>query len=181
MGCKTVRMTVRLATLIAILLIAERASGAPPTPHERFADPFSYCAAVGSIDMPDARYAGPAMPESVARGLQKAFEVPADRPVEPFAINSIWRCMNGKVYACSFGANLPCTAKASTDRKPTRAIVGYCQEEPDADFVPVVVTGRETIYEWFCRGALPVIKKAFTQPDARGFLSNIWFEIPATE
>jgi hypothetical protein len=30
-------------------------------------DPFAYCATVGTIDMPDARYTGPQMPDAVVR------------------------------------------------------------------------------------------------------------------
>src|SRR5215510_4570357 len=44
----------------------------PPPAATRFTDPFAYCAAVGTIDTPDSRYAGPKVPEAVARGLQRA-------------------------------------------------------------------------------------------------------------
>jgi hypothetical protein len=52
------------------------ASPAPGSgPQARFSDPFAYCAAVGTIDAPDARYTGPKVPEVVARfekGLRRA-------------------------------------------------------------------------------------------------------------
>jgi hypothetical protein len=76
-----------------------------------FVDPFAYCAAVGSIGTPDARYTGPAMPDAVARGLKAALALPADAPSAPLVRSSIWRCMNGKVYACTVGANLPCAER----------------------------------------------------------------------
>jgi hypothetical protein len=40
------------------------ASPAPGSgPQARFSDPFAYCAAVGTIDAPDARYTGPRVPD----------------------------------------------------------------------------------------------------------------------
>ncbi|MER3445858.1 MAG: hypothetical protein C4291_03035 [Candidatus Dadabacteria bacterium] len=41
----------------------------------------------------------------------------------------------------------------------------------------MVVTGHETVYEWRCNNGMPEIVRESTQPDARGFLSNIWYEI----
>jgi hypothetical protein len=54
-----------------------------------FDDPFAYCAAVGTIEAPDVRYTGPAMPESLARGLKTVLVLPADAPSEPLLRNSI--------------------------------------------------------------------------------------------
>ncbi len=142
-----------------------------------FSDPFVYCTSVGTIDAPDARYVGPRIPDTVAKGLQKAFNAPADAPLEPFRTNSFWRCMDGKVYACTVGANLPCQAKANTDRVPTAAEVDFCKANAQADFIPMAVTGRETVYEWRCRDGRPDIVRQMTTPDARGFLSNIWYEL----
>ena len=68
-------------------------------------DPFAYCAAVGTADTPGPRYTGPAMPEAVARGLGAALGAPAHAPLDPFLEQSVWRCMGGEVYACTFGAN----------------------------------------------------------------------------
>ena len=148
---------------------------ASPTP-ATYDDPFAYCTAVGTMDTPDARYTGPKVPEDIARGLQKAFNAP-ETPLDVLAGGSFWRCMDGRVYACFVGANLPCEAKANTDRTPTQEEKDFCQQNPDADFIPMVVTGRETIYEWRCNNGVPEIVREFAQPDARGFLSHIWYEI----
>lgn len=150
-------------------------SSASPTP-AAYTDPFAYCAAVGTLDAPDARYTGPEVPETIARGLQNALNAP-DTPLDVLVNGSFWRCMNGKVYACFVGANLPCEAKANTDRTPTQAEKDFCQQNPDSDFIPMVVTGRETVYEWRCNNAAPEIVRQLTEPDARGYLSNIWYEI----
>lgn len=143
-----------------------------------FRDPFDYCAAVGTIDAPDDRYSGPAVTEPIARGLKDAFEAPPAAPLAPFFHNSIWRCMDGRVYACNRGSNLPCLEKADAGREPTAAMNAFCRTNPGADYIPFAATGRATIYQWRCRGARPAIVKQYVEPDRRGFLSNVWHEIP---
>jgi hypothetical protein len=157
---------------------AARAADAPPPGQTaRYTDPFQYCAAVGTVDKPDTRYVGPAVPASIAAGLRRAFDAPPDAPLEPFTRGTSWRCMSGKVYACNVGANLPCDAKADVRTTPSAPITQFCRQNADADVVPMVVTGRDTVYEWRCRGGAPVVVRQFTQPDARGYLSNIWYEL----
>jgi hypothetical protein len=142
-----------------------------------FTDPFAYCAAVGTSDSPAPPYAGPTLPDSVIAGLKKALDMPDDVPAEVLQNGTFWRCMNGKVYACFVGANLPCEAKANTDRTPTQALMEFCQQNPDADVVPMVVTGHDTVYEWRCNNDQPEIVRQFAEADERGFVSNIWYEI----
>jgi hypothetical protein len=119
-----------------------------------YVDPFAYCAAVGTVDTPGSNYVGPQVPESVAQGLQQALNAP-DTPIDVLENGSFWRCMDGNVYACFVGANLPCEAKANTDRTPTQEELDYCQKNPNSDFIPAVVTGRETVYEWRCLDGAP--------------------------
>lgn len=140
-------------------------------------DPFAYCAAVGTVDEPDARYSGPAKPDAVIKGIMKALDMPSDAPAEPFVETTVWRCMGGKLLACNIGANIPCMGKANTDRAPIPAVEQYCKENPSSDGIPAVVTGRETVYEWGCKDGQPTILRQFTQVDAQGFLSAFWYEI----
>jgi hypothetical protein len=151
------------------------APAATATPAD-YTDPFAYCAAVGTIDSPGPNYTGPKVPESVAKGLQTALNVP-DTPINVLENGSYWRCMDGNVYACFVGANLPCEAKANTDRTPTEAEVEYCQQNANSEFIPAAVTGRETVYEWRCTNGAPEIVKQIFQPDAQGFISEFWYEI----
>lgn len=153
--------------------VAATASAAPP-----FTDPFSYCAAVGTIDTPDNRYTGPRIPKAIARGLKKAFAAPPTAPLTPFLKNSFWRCMDGKVYACNVGANLPCQEKADTSHTLTSGMIEFCRDNPDADNIPAFVTGRATVYAWRCASDTPAIVREVTKPDAQGFSSTIWYEIP---
>jgi hypothetical protein len=173
----------QVALSFALLLIVASLAGCGATvapagtsTPTAYTDPFAYCAAVGTIDAPGAAYAGPPVPQSVAEGLQKALDAP-DTPLSVLENGSSWRCMNGDVYACFVGANLPCDAKANTDRTPTQEEIDFCQQNPTSDFIPAVVTGRETVFEWRCRDGAPEIVKQVFQPDAQGFLSEIWYKI----
>lgn len=149
-----------------------------PSAEASFADPFAYCSAVGAVDAPDARYAGPKTPDAVVRGLMKAMNVGAGAPVDEFTRLTKWRCMSGKLYGCNIGANIPCDEKADTNRTPTAAMDDFCKTNPASASIPAVVTGRATVYEWKCVSGKPAIAKELTKPDARGFLTMFWYEIP---
>lgn len=166
---------------LLIAALATTIAAAACTAEQRFDDPFAYCAAIGTIDGPDARYAGPGMPDAIARGLKTAMGLPDGAPLEPLREGSTWRCMAGRVYACTIGANLPCAEKADTSRSPTAGMITFCRGNPGADFIPMVVTGRATVYAWRCEGDVPVIERQLTEPDASGYLANIWYEIGRPE
>jgi hypothetical protein len=166
------------ALLVAVLSSVGLALVASAHAAETWKDPFAYCAAVLNIDAPDARYTGSKMPESIARGLQTALHAPKSAPLGVFQENSFWRCMNGKVWACTVGANLPCQEKADTSRTASAGMADFCRENPDDDAIPMFVTGRATVYQWRCKGGKPAIVKETTKVDARGFLADIWYEIP---
>jgi hypothetical protein len=180
-----------LLTVVALMVGAVQAAPqviTPPTAGPAgglgrpavFTDPFAYCAVVGTIDAPDSRYTGPKVPEAVARGLMKAFGASAAAPLEPFFHNTSWRCMDGVVYACTVGANLPCQERADMSREPTEGMTNFCRNNPQAEVIPAVVTGRATVYEWACANGRPEVVRQFVHPDARGFLSNIWYAISPT-
>lgn len=162
-----------IAASIAAAPLPAAAGGAEATAYD---DPFAYCAAVGTIDAPDERYAGAAMPEVLARKLRTASGAPADAPLAPFREAAFWRCLDGEVYACTVGANLPCTTKADLSRAPSAAMEAFCRETPEAP-VPAVVTGRTTVYNWRCAGGRPVIEGAPRAVDAAGFFADIWYRL----
>lgn len=161
------------AVLIAAFILSACAGARAQT----YDDPFAYCAAVGTVDAPDARYTGAPLPPSIAEGLRRAFRAPADAPLEVFTRGSSWRCMDGAVWACAVGANLACQAKADTSRTPSPAVAAFCRGEPSAGVVPAYVTGRETVYAWRCGEGAPAIARQVATADARGFLSNVWHRI----
>jgi hypothetical protein len=143
-----------------------------------YSDPFAYCAAVGTADTPDVRYTGSRMPDVLAQGLKKASGASADAPMEMFTTGAYWRCMDGKVYACTVGANLPCDSKANTDKTPTQPELDFCAANPTADVIPAAVTGHDTIYDWSCKSGKPEAGKQVFQVDKQGFIAEIWYEIP---
>ena len=139
-------------------------------------DPFAYCAAVGTIDAPDARYAGPQMPDSIVQAMIQQGIVSADAPLE-FQQNAVWRCVNNGVMVCHFGANLPCQEKADTSEVPNSAMEDYCRANPSADIIPASETGRATVYEWACQDGKPEVVRQILSSDAQGFLADFWYEL----
>jgi hypothetical protein len=153
------------------------ATAGPTDQAASYADPFSYCAAVGTIDIPDSRYTGPAIPDTIAQGLKTASGAASDAPIDIFKQGSSWRCMGGKVYACFVGANLPCDSKADTEKTPTSAEADYCKSNPNSDFIPAAVTGHNTIYAWRCNEDTPAIDKQVFHVDSQGYIQEIWYQI----
>jgi putative hemolysin len=146
----------------------------PDTGRVAYADPFAYCAAIGTLDAPDERWTGDTLPDSLVEGMIRQNIVTADAPPE-FQHNAVWRCMNGQVWACHFGANLPCQEKADLSKEPTAEMNDFCAANRTADVIPAVVTGRATVYEWKCSDGKPeVVKQVFTS-DAQGYLAEFWY------
>lgn len=149
----------------------------PTGPPATYTDPFVYCAAVGTLDAPDERYAGPAAPDAVIEGLREKTDIAEGAPAHWVAVGTVWRCMDGDVWACFVGANLPCSERADTSTAPRPEMEEFCSANPNADAIPAVVTGRATVYEWRCVDGTPqVVRQVFT-PDAQGFLSDFWYEL----
>ena len=143
-----------------------------------FSDPFAYCAAAGTVDDPDARYTGEKIPDQVINGFKQAAGLQSStEPMDMLRQTTIWRCMGGKVYACNYGANLPCDSKADTDKTPTQAMQDYCKANPDSDFIPMSVTGHSTIYGWACAKDAPQVLDQIGKVDAAGYLQQIWYPI----
>lgn len=145
----------------------------------QYNDPFAYCAAVGTIDAPDARYKGPQMPESVVQGMIRQGIVSTDAPLE-FQKSAVWRCMNGQVWVCHFGANIPCQERADTSQTPTAEMEDFCKANPTADSIPAVATGRTTVYEWKCDEGKPGVTRQVFQVDSQGYQASFWTALTGT-
>src|SRR5262249_52562554 len=99
---------IRGAGALSVALIAHATGEAEARSEAQartYDDPVAYCAAVGTIDAPDARYVGPAVPDGMARALTRGTRAPPAAP-DRFFRNAIRRCADGSVLACTFGANL---------------------------------------------------------------------------
>jgi hypothetical protein len=152
---------------------------APSSTPAVFTDPFAYCQFAGTVDKPGPEYTGEKMPDGLAMSLRKASGGSDDMPLDLVKNGSSWRCMDGKVYGCFVGANLPCDAKANTDKTPIQAETDFCKANPGADIIPAVVTGHETIYEWHCNQDTPEVGKQVFQVDPRGYIAEIWYPLSA--
>jgi hypothetical protein len=179
---EAVRESATQTTPAADVTAAPDAEGAtmPAAASGSMADPFAYCAAVGTVDAPDERYSGEELPVVILEGVREALNA-TDVDLEVFEIGTVWRCMDGQVYACNVGANLPCLAKADESSEPTQPMADFCQENADSDFIPAVVTGRSTVYNWACDGTEPVVVDQFTEVDSQGFLEFVWYELTPPE
>jgi hypothetical protein len=151
------------------------ASGSQAT----YADPFSYCSAVGTIDAPDSHYTGIPVPDAIIQGYLKAAGLENNgEPAELLQKTTFWRCMNKSVYVCNIGANLPCDSKADTNKAPTQPMQDFCKANPDADSIPMSVTGHATIYSWGCVKDAPKLLNQIDQVDAAGYSTSIWYKLP---
>jgi hypothetical protein len=165
-----------LAAACAVAPTPAPPTPAPPAPTPAaFTNAFAYCAAVGNVDAPDARFTGAKVPDEVAQALFKTMQTSPSFPIEQFARGTVWRCMGGKVMGCQVGANLPCSEKADISRTPTSGMAEFCTANPASDFIPAAVTGRATVYQWRCTSGAPAIVKQMTEVDAQGFLSTYWY------
>lgn len=160
-----------LAFCIAATLVGCASGG-----RHSYNDPFAYCAAVRTIDTLDSRYNGARLPDSIIQAMVRQGIVSTDAPLQ-FQENAVWRCMDGKVWVCHFGANLPCLEKAHTAQLPTPGMENYCKNNPSAHNIPAVVTGRATVYEWKCESGKPKIVRQLFTSDRQGFLSEFWHEV----
>lgn len=141
-----------------------------------FDDPVPYCDAVGTIDRPDARYRGPAVPDWLAEALRRATGGAPTAPLEFFK-QARWRCANGDVLACSYGANIPCGEKADPRRAPSAGARGFCGDNPGAAVVPAYATGRATVFEWRCEGRTPAVVRQVTKVDDEGYPAIYWYRV----
>jgi hypothetical protein len=166
--------------VMVLLLTACSSKTAAATTQETYTDPFAYCKAVGQIDTPDARYTGPKMSDSLFADYVKAagLDSTTDFP-DSFKQATIWRCMNSEVYACNYGANIPCDSKANTDKTATQAMTDYCKQNPGSDTIPMSVTGHDVINNWKCNNDTPEIGDAFDKVDAAGYASSYWTLVTA--
>jgi hypothetical protein len=172
-----------LSLLILLLTGACSALATPGSPPQAqpskaitYDDPFEYCAAAITADVPGAQYTGTKMPDSIIEHMIAKGIVSADAPLE-FQKHAVWRCMNAHVWVCHFGANLPCLEKANISKVPTTEIEDYCKTNPNIDSIPAAVTGRATVYEWKCNSGQPEVVRQVFQVDSQGYLANFWYEM----
>jgi hypothetical protein len=180
-GATTMRATMSaLPRYLALVILAAGggeqgvAQSVEPTPTSE--SPFGFCARVGTDDRlgESQGAANGAAVAALAPYLHEALRLPSNAVLPPNQI--VWRCMDGKVYVCARGANIPCDSKA--DRSEfNRGAVNYCRENPDASLVPAYATGHRTIYLWKCVAGQAKRGKSVSPTDRRGFRTDFWYVI----
>jgi hypothetical protein len=164
--------------LILVVLVGCATLGKGHSQGEGLTDPFTYCASVGNADVPGLPYKGPRVPPILVKMVRKAFGI-SPMATDKWVKEEVrWRCMNGRVWVCFGGANIPCMVKANTSDRPTPQMVAFCKTHPHALKIPVNVRGRATVYEWRCEDGKPQIVKEIYTPDSRGFISQFWRPLP---
>ncbi len=136
-----------------------------------FKTPEGYCASVGNDDQVKK------IPNGLVSLAVRLFaSKEAKNEAAAWVRNStVYRCMDGAVWLCNYGANILCDSKADI-RRMTPEILAYCRENPNEGFVPMVVTGHAAAYVWECVRGEARIEQSL-EVDTRGFLADDWKRI----
>jgi hypothetical protein len=111
------------------------------------------------------------IPQSLVPAAVRLFGLEA-MPAEQVRRSTVYRCAGGRVLVCNLGANLPC-GKANTSRN-LPAADAWCAENPGSNFIPMFVTGHDTVYRWRCNGAQAATIGEPLAVDRHGFISQYW-------
>ena len=125
----------------------------------------AYCANTGNDDRVRP------IPHELVPAARRLFQWVSDLPSASVEDNTAFRCMNGKIWLCNYGANLLC-AKGDVSRI-SKGAEAYCKELPGSDLVPMAATGHATIHTWECLGSKPRIRES-KEVDIRGFITKQW-------
>jgi hypothetical protein len=157
---------------VLVILVVDLTTAAGGTWSAPIADPFAYCARLGTIDTPNGG-ASP-VPTALMPLLRTTLGLSEEAPLTPQSY--YWRCMDGGVYVCAIGANRPCASRADRTTHNTGAD-NYCRENLDTEFVPAYATGHNTVYEWSCAGGRAVPGKRAIKADGRGYPAEFWYRV----
>jgi hypothetical protein len=129
------------------------------------AAPEAFCRSVGTDDTVRA------IPDALVPGARKLFHLES-MPVDEIRRGTFFRCFEGRVLVCTIGANLPCGKADTRDRLP--GTDAWCAENPGSEFIPMAVTGHDTIYRWRCLGTKAAVVGTQFKVDPRGFVVDYW-------
>jgi hypothetical protein len=115
------------------------------------------------------------IPQSLVPEAVRLFGLEA-MPEEQVMRSTLYRCAQGRVLLCNLGANLPCDKANTSHDLP--AADNWCAENQGSDFIPMYVTGHDTVYRWRCDGAKAATVGEPLQLDGQGFISRLWKPVP---
>jgi len=157
-GWSKIALPLALAT-IGLCLSAEPGLSAGPLAGEA---PAQYCNRIVNDDSLRTP------PSSMMAAAQHLFHVAPDYPRRA----TYYRCADANVMLCIVGANLPC-GKANTSAS-LPAAAAWCRANPNADFIPMTVTGHDSIYRWRCVDGAATAGQKVGAVDDRGFFVDYW-------
>jgi hypothetical protein len=161
--CRAVQFLGFMSLLTLLCLAAIPHAGlAAPVAHET---PQAYCTRVGNDD------ALRTPPPSLASAIHRLFDVSGRETLAA----TYYRCAGGEVLVCWVGANLPC-GKANTN-KELPAAAQWCESHANSNFIPMVVTGHNTLYSWRCAGRTAIAGEPVGKLDSRGFFQEYWKKV----
>jgi hypothetical protein len=142
-------------------------------PTRTIESPFAFCQRVGTDDrLSHSRAAANSAEAAVLkRYLPNTLGLTPDAVLPPNSM--FWRCMEGKLYLCIRGANIPCDSKA--DRSLfNRGAMNYCRNNPNADAVPAYAAGHRSVYCWRCVQGHAEHGPVVAATDMRGYRIDFW-------
>ncbi len=157
----------RVAMLLAIAMwfLACAVVPVPAFPGEPPLSPGALCRRLGTDDRLRP------IPDSLVPAAIRLFDLHT-MPAVWIRRSTYFRCFAGHVLVCNLGANLPC-GKADTSRD-LPAADQWCAGHPGSDFIPMYVTGHDTIYRWRCAGNRAAVTGMPLAVDRRGFIAHLW-------
>lgn len=110
------------------------------------------------------------IPQSLVPTAKRIFSL--RMPDQQVLHSTVFRCAEGHVLVCSYGANLPC-GKANSDRDLSGA-EAWCRDHPNADLVPRFAIAWGNIYNWGCADGTRKVIAQIEDIDPRGFVARYW-------
>ena len=160
-------MRALLAALSVLSLASAAGASVAHAASNRLTSPEAVCARIGTDDA-----LRPLSPSLVGPATQ-AFGYTGMTAAEVEHM-TVFRCMDGAVLMCSWGANLACGKAETSPTLPSAA--NWCEGNQNAASIPAYVTGHDTIYRWSCHDGNAVASNP-APLDARGFFQSYW--VPA--
>ena len=111
------------------------------------------------------------IPAALVPAAMRIFRLGA-MPAAEVERSTVFRCFDHRALLCNEGANLSC-GKANT-RRDLPAASAWCARHPGSSFIPMYVTGHDTIFRWRCAGAQAATGAPLLRVDARGFIASHW-------
>ncbi len=108
-------------------------------------DPVAHCRTVGNQNEPPG---WDRAPRAIARA--------AGGSAHNYGVH--WRCADGQVLVCAV-EDMHEVSCSKRDRRRQAEVPGYCRQVPNASFIPFSEGNRRSVYDWRCRGTIPVIAR----------------------